>query len=66
MAADKFRYIAAGSLDDPGALPPKGELFCKARVNWMPEIPGMLKAKVRLSYMILTWVGIFHKQEIKE
>lgn len=41
MAKDKFRYIVVGSLDDPEALPPKGEFFCKARASWMPEIPGM-------------------------
>jgi hypothetical protein len=43
MAKDKFRYIAAGSFDDPEALPPKGEFFGKARASWMPEIPGMFK-----------------------
>ena len=37
---DKFRYIVAGSLDDPDALPPRGEFFCKSRASWMPEIPG--------------------------
>ncbi|PKY01759.1 DUF636 domain protein [Aspergillus campestris IBT 28561] len=37
---DKFRYICVGSLDDPEALPPKGEFFCRSRASWMPEIPG--------------------------
>lgn len=37
---DKFRYIVVGSLDDPEALPPKGEFFCKDRVSWMPEVPS--------------------------
>lgn len=41
-AKDKFRYICVGSLDEPGALPPKGEFFCKNREKWMPEIPGEL------------------------
>jgi len=39
-AKDSFRYIAVGSLDDPEALPPKGEFFCRYRASWMPEIPG--------------------------
>ncbi|KAF1816390.1 hypothetical protein P152DRAFT_454659 [Eremomyces bilateralis CBS 781.70] len=36
-----FRYICVGSLDDPEALPPKGEFFCKSRASWMPEIPNV-------------------------
>ncbi|CAI7655179.1 unnamed protein product [Penicillium glandicola] len=40
-AKDYFRYICVGSLDDPEALPPKGEFFCKARASWMPEIPNV-------------------------
>ncbi|CEJ62272.1 Putative DUF636 domain protein [Penicillium brasilianum] len=40
-AKDHFRYICVGSLDDPEALPPKGEFFCKARASWMPEIPDV-------------------------
>ena len=40
-AADKFRYIVWGSLDEPEKIPPKGEFFCKNRASWMPEIPGM-------------------------
>ncbi|CAI7660506.1 unnamed protein product [Penicillium viridicatum] len=40
-AKDHFRYICVGSLDDPEALPPKGEFFCKARASWMPEIPNV-------------------------
>ena len=39
-AKDKFRYITVGSLDDPEALPPKGEFFCKLRDPWMPEVEG--------------------------
>ncbi|KIW00018.1 uncharacterized protein PV09_08370 [Verruconis gallopava] len=38
---DKFRYIVWGSLDNPEALPPKGEFFCKERMTWMPEIPNV-------------------------
>ncbi|KDQ62595.1 hypothetical protein JAAARDRAFT_121493 [Jaapia argillacea MUCL 33604] len=34
-------YIMYGTLDDPEALPPKGEFFCKSRSTWMPEIPGV-------------------------
>jgi hypothetical protein len=37
-----FRYIALGTLDDPDALPPKGEFFCKDRASWMPEIRGIV------------------------
>ncbi|KAB8222843.1 Mss4-like protein [Aspergillus novoparasiticus] len=37
---DQFRYLCVGSLDDPEALPPKGEFFCSSRADWMPEIPG--------------------------
>lgn len=37
---DRFRYIVVGSLDDPEALPPKGEFFCKDRASWMPEVPS--------------------------
>ncbi|PGH15242.1 hypothetical protein AJ80_05595 [Polytolypa hystricis UAMH7299] len=40
-AKDKFRYVTVGTLDDPNALPPKGEFFCKSRANWMPEIPDV-------------------------
>lgn len=40
-AKPHFRYITVGSLDDPEALVPKGEFFCKSRVSWMPEVPGM-------------------------
>ncbi|KAF1973775.1 DUF636 domain protein [Bimuria novae-zelandiae CBS 107.79] len=40
QAKDAFRYVVVGSLDDPGALPPKGEFFCSERETWMPKIPG--------------------------
>ncbi|KAJ5659925.1 hypothetical protein N7507_006376 [Penicillium longicatenatum] len=39
-AKDTFRYICVGTLDDPEALPPKAEFFCKSRESWMPEIPS--------------------------
>jgi hypothetical protein len=42
QAKDTFRYVVVGSLDDPEALPPKGEFFCSQRESWMPEIPGKL------------------------
>jgi len=34
-------YIFYGTLDNPEALPPKGEFFCKQRASWQPEIPGI-------------------------
>ncbi|KAJ5826429.1 Glutathione-dependent formaldehyde-activating enzyme/centromere protein V [Penicillium riverlandense] len=40
-AKDHFRYICVGSLDDPEALPPKGEFFCQSRASWMPEVPNI-------------------------
>lgn len=40
-AANDFRYIMTGTLQDPGALPPKGEFFCAYREKWMPEVPGI-------------------------
>ncbi|KAL9062035.1 MAG: hypothetical protein Q9206_000126 [Seirophora lacunosa] len=40
-AADHFRYVMTGTLEDPGALPPKGEFFCAYREKWMPEVPGI-------------------------
>ncbi|KAL8964547.1 MAG: hypothetical protein Q9183_004380, partial [Haloplaca sp. 2 TL-2023] len=40
-AANDFRYIMTGTLNDPGALPPKGEFFCINREKWMPEVPGV-------------------------
>lgn len=40
-AANDFRYVMTGTLDDPSALPPKGEFFCIHREKWMPEIPGI-------------------------
>ncbi|KZO90311.1 hypothetical protein CALVIDRAFT_551645 [Calocera viscosa TUFC12733] len=43
-AADKQRYFW-GTLDEPDALPPKGEFFCKDRAGWMPEIKGKQKIK---------------------
>ncbi|KAL4810650.1 Mss4-like protein [Aspergillus unguis] len=44
-AKDKFRYLVVGSLDDPEALPPKGEFFCKNRASWMPEISDVFHKK---------------------
>jgi hypothetical protein len=40
-AKDHFRYVCVGSLDDPEALPPKGEFFCEQRSSWMPEVPDV-------------------------
>ncbi|KAF9453120.1 hypothetical protein P691DRAFT_659272 [Macrolepiota fuliginosa MF-IS2] len=40
-AADKFRYVTYGTLDQPEAFPPKGEFFCKYKAEWMPEIPNI-------------------------
>jgi len=39
--AGENTYITYGTLDKPGLLPPKGEFFCKAREDWMPEVPGI-------------------------
>ncbi|EIN08037.1 DUF636 domain protein [Punctularia strigosozonata HHB-11173 SS5] len=39
------RYVCVASLDDPEALPPKGEFFCKSRVSWMSEIPNVFHKK---------------------
>ncbi|TRM68396.1 Mss4-like protein [Schizophyllum amplum] len=32
-------------LDEPDALPPKGEFFTKYRAEWMPEIPNVFHKK---------------------
>lgn len=45
QAKELSRYICVGSLDDPEALPPKGEFFCKSRAGWMPEIPGVFQKR---------------------
>lgn len=66
---DKFRYVCVGSLDDPEALPPKGEFFCKSRASWMPEIPSKSVHKIVASgryFPINQLLDVFHKQEIKE
>ncbi|BCS23736.1 GFA family protein [Aspergillus puulaauensis] len=42
---DQFRYLVVGSLDDPEALPPKGEFFCRDRATWMPEVPNVFHKK---------------------
>ena len=39
-AKEHSRYVCVGSLDEPEALPPKGEFFCRSRAEWMPEVPG--------------------------
>ncbi|KAG2002130.1 hypothetical protein GB937_009710 [Aspergillus fischeri] len=45
---DQARYICVGTLDDPEALPPKGEFFCSSRASWMPEIPNVFhKQKIK-------------------
>lgn len=43
QAANKFRYIMWGTFDEPEQFPPKGEFFCKNRVEWMPQIPGVFR-----------------------
>lgn len=42
QARDIFRSVVLGSLDEPSALPPKGEWYCSQREDWMPVIPGKL------------------------
>ncbi|KAJ3758888.1 DUF636 domain protein [Lentinula raphanica] len=45
---NEFRFICVGSLDEPDALPPKGEFFCESRSEWMPEISGVFhKMKIK-------------------
>ncbi|KAK0386677.1 hypothetical protein NLU13_6512 [Sarocladium strictum] len=41
QAVDKFRYIMWGTVDEADQFLPKGEFFCRDRVKWMPEIPGI-------------------------
>jgi hypothetical protein len=33
--------VFSGTLDEPDALPPKGEFFCSRRDSWVPEIAGV-------------------------
>ncbi|MCJ1456126.1 hypothetical protein MMC28_006485 [Mycoblastus sanguinarius] len=40
-AANNFRYVMTGTLDNPGDLPPKGEFWRRRREKWMPEVPGI-------------------------
>lgn len=40
-ARNDWRYVMTGTMDEPDALPPKGEFFCKNKSAWMPEIPGV-------------------------
>lgn len=35
-----------GTMNEPQTVPPKGEFFCKNRVEWMPEIPGETRMQV--------------------
>ena len=42
-AKDQFRYVCVGSLDEPEALPPKGEFFCVSRAPWMPPVEGVFR-----------------------
>ncbi|KAI0696479.1 DUF636 domain protein [Cerioporus squamosus] len=44
-AKEHSRYICVGSLDDPEALPPKGEFFTKDRLSWMPQVPNTFQKK---------------------
>ncbi|KAH8803663.1 Mss4-like protein [Xylogone sp. PMI_703] len=34
-------YIFHGTLDDPNALPPKGEFFTKVKEPWLPEFTSL-------------------------
>ncbi|KZV73322.1 DUF636 domain protein, partial [Peniophora sp. CONT] len=56
---DKFRYIVAGSSEDPDALPPKSELFYESRTSRMPEI-------LSTSGSAHADTDVFHKEEVKE
>ncbi|QKX64699.1 uncharacterized protein TRUGW13939_11875 [Talaromyces rugulosus] len=52
-----FRYIAVGTLDDPDALPPKGEFFCKDRASWMPEIRASTSPRVVVDVGVVCWAN---------
>jgi hypothetical protein len=43
-AADHFRYIVLGSIDEPGVndeiFGPKGEFFREQKMKWMPDVPS--------------------------
>ncbi|KAJ3997674.1 DUF636 domain protein [Lentinula boryana] len=54
---DDFRFICLGSLDEPDALPPKGEFFCESRSKWMPEIPGTIITLLLKERMIDSRLG---------
>ncbi|KAF9891641.1 hypothetical protein FE257_003652 [Aspergillus nanangensis] len=51
----QFRYVCVGSLDDPDALPPKGEFFCNSRAPWMPAVPS----KSHKPYKMYIRTGLF-------
>lgn len=42
-AKNDWRYVVVGSLDQPGALPPKGEFFTSDRAGWMPAVPSKFR-----------------------
>ncbi|WWD09723.1 hypothetical protein V865_007851 [Kwoniella europaea PYCC6329] len=45
QAKNDFRFVTLGSLDNPTALPPKGEFFTKDRLDWMPQIPNTFQKR---------------------
>jgi len=63
--ADKQRYFFWGTLDEPDALPPKGEFFCKNRAGWMTEVPRKSPAS-EYEPSSTRPLDVFHKQGIKE
>jgi hypothetical protein len=56
-----------GTIDKPEGLDPKGEFFCRYREEWMPEIKGKISIFDDGECDInVLWIGIFHKQELKQ
>nr|XP_018998961.1 uncharacterized protein I203_08511 [Kwoniella mangroviensis CBS 8507]OCF62422.1 hypothetical protein I203_08511 [Kwoniella mangroviensis CBS 8507] len=45
QAKNDFRFLTLGSLDDPTALPPKGDFFTQDRSDWMPQIPNTFQKR---------------------
>src|SRR5690606_1248406 len=70
QAADEFRYVMWGTLDEPETFPPKGEFFCENRAGWMPEIPGLCPLKssygTRAYEVANERPEVFHKDKIEE
>ena len=55
-----------GTIDNPKGLDPKGEFFCRYKEEWMPEIKGKISIFDNGVWFNVLWIGIFHKQELKQ